>query len=154
MKKSVIFLVLAFTVGMAFAKNPPKATLEVARKVVPETAKYKTFKLDDGQYEITFLDTDKTTYEVEVSSSANKVVKIEVDRIKRSESTNVVLTQEDIQSLVKEKFPNANNIYITLDNEDGNAHKYEVEFTTDVFKAEIDINPENGDFGDEEYDYF
>lgn len=154
MKKSFIFLALAFTAGMMFAKNPPKATLEVARKVVPETAKYKNFKLDDGQYEISFLDTDKTKYEVEVSSSANKIVKIEVDRVKRSESTNVVLTQEDIQSLIKEKFPNASNVYITLDNEDGNARKYEVGFTTDVFKAEIDINPETGDFGDEEYNYF
>ena len=154
MKKTVVFLALTCLVGTAFAKNPPKAVLEAARSVVPENAKYGNFKQDNGHFEITFLDTDKTKYEVEVNSPANEVLKIEVDRIARSESANVVLTQENIQSLIEQKFPNASNIFIKLDDEDGNFHKYEVEFTTDLFKAEININPETGAFGDEEYEYF
>ncbi len=156
MKKIFCLTFFVLFVGIAFAERLPKKVLELAREKIPEDAQLKNFSFKDNEYELLFIDSAKTTYEVEIDKIGNRLslTDLKIESRTPAESKNIKLDMEDVKSLLREKFPEATDFRIELDYDRGDRAKYEVEFFTDTYKAEIEVNPFSGEFCKQEFEYY
>lgn len=138
--------------AMAFAAGND-AAVAAAKAEVPANSQIINSYVDDGKYNVHFKDANGDRYEVEVSTLTNKVLEVEIDRMVRTESRNVVITPEQAKEVVLKAYPDAKNVSVFTDRDD---HKveYEVYFSTDKFRGQADVNPETGALGDVELRYY
>jgi len=68
-------------------------------------------------------------------------------------STVMTKSFEDIEAIVLEEYPDAQEIIITT-GQDGNNTYYDAVFVTGEFAAEAKINPVTGAFSEREYVFF
>lgn len=156
MKKIFCLAFFILFAGIAFAERLPKKVLEMAREKIPEDAQLKNFNFKGDEYELLFIDSAKTTYEVEIDKIGNdlSLTDLKIETRATAKSKNIKLEMEDVESLLREKFPEAEDFRIELDYDRGDRAKYEAEFFTDKYKAEIEINPFSGEFCKQEFEYY
>lgn len=156
MKKFFCLTFFVLFAGIAFAERLPQDVLELAREKLPEDAQLKHFNAKHDEYELFFVDRVKSTYKVEIDRIGKNLSlkEVKIESRMPAESKNIRLNLEDVESLLREKFPEATDFRIELDYDHGGRAKYEVEFFTDTYKAEIEVNPFSGEFCKQEFEYF
>lgn len=156
MKKIFCLAIFVLLAGIAFAERLPKEVLEMAREKIPEDAQLKNSSFRDNEYELLFVDDAKSTYKIEIDKVGNNLSlkEIKIESRAPAESKNIKLEMEDVESLLREKFPEAADFKIELDYNRSGRAKYEAEFFTDEYKAEIEINPFTGEFSKQEFEYY
>lgn len=156
MKKNLCLAVFVLLTGIAFADRLPKNVLEMAREKIPADAQFKNYSFRDNEYELNFVDNAKSTYKVEIDKIGNNLAlkEIKIESRSSAESKNIKLELEDVESLLREKFPDVANFKIELEYDRGDRMKYEVEFSTEEYEAEIEVNPSSGEFCKQKFDYY
>lgn len=156
MKKIFCLTIFVLFAAIAFAERLPKDVMEMAREKIPENAQFKNFSFKDNEYELLFVDDEKSTYRIEIDKIGGNLLlkEIKIESRASAESKNVKLELEDVESLLREKFPDAANFKIELDYNRSGRAKYEAEFSTDEYKAEIEVNPFSGEFCKQEFEYY
>ena len=156
MKKIFYLTIFVLFAGIAFAERLPKNVLGMAREKIPEEAQLKNYSFKNNEYELLFVDDTKSTYRIEIDKIGNKLSlkEIKIESRASAESKNVKLELEDVEALLREKFPDVANFRIELEYDRNDRAKYEVEFSTDEYKAEIEVNPSSGEFCKQEFDYY
>lgn len=138
----------------AFAAVRGTSAVEAAKSKLPDSIVVMGY--DEGQDTaiVNFRDPESLLdYEVEVSLETGKVLKMEIDGASIHGSTVITKSFADIEQIILEEYPDANEILITTE-QDGNNTYYEAEFVTDEFAAEVKINPVTGAFSEREYVFF
>ncbi len=156
MRKIFCLAIFVLLAAIAFAERVPKNVMEMAREKIPENAQFKNFSFKENEYELLFVDDAKSTYKIEIDKLGDNLLlkEIKIESRASAESKNVKLELEDVETLLREKFPDAADFKIELDyNRNGRA-KYEAEFFTDEYKAEIEVNPSSGEFCKQEFEYY
>lgn len=138
--------------AMAFAAGSD-AAIAAAKAEVPANSQIINSYVDDGKYKVHFKDAYGDRYEVEVSTLTNKVLEVEVDRMVPTKATKAVLSPEQAQDLVLKAYPEAKNLSVYIDRDD-NMVEYEVYFSTEKYRGQVDVNPETGALGDVELKYY
>lgn len=156
MKKNLCLAIFVLFTGIAFADRLPKNVLEMAREKIPADAQFKNYSFRDNEYELNFVDNAKSTYKVEIDKIGNNLAlkEIKIESRSSAESKNIKLELEDVESLLREKFPDVANFKIEMEYDRGDRMKYEVEFSTDEYEAEIEVNPSSGEFCKQKFDYY
>ena len=90
---------------------------------------------------------------VEVSLETGKVLKMHMEGASIHGSTVMTKSFEDIEAIILEEYPDAQEIIITT-GQDGNNTYYDAVFVTGEFAAEAKINPVTGAFSEREYVFF
>ena len=138
--------------AMAFAAGNDEV-IAAAKAEVPANSQIINSYVDDGKYKVHFKDAYGDRYEVEVSVLTNKVLEVEVDRMVPTKATKAVLSPEQAQDLVLKAYPEAKNLSVYIDRDD-NMVEYEVYFSTEKYRGQVDVNPETGALGDVELKYY
>ena len=155
MKKiSIALLLLALMAFASLGAMAEKADLTPEeRQLVPRGSILIHQERDDGVLEMTYWHGEgKTLYEVKLHPDTQDVLKVESEHLYDNGSLNVVLTEADVLSLIGEKFPDAQNVQITLRTDDG-LKMYRAQFATALFTARVDFHPETGVVLESEMDY-
>lgn len=139
---------------IAKASQPTyRASIKTARTEVPKDAVLYVFKTEKNIDTLRFRDNANfTDYEVEVDNVLNKVVELEINGSNIVGSTTVRLNSTDIFNIVKEAYPDAQNIIIEKEQE-GNNFYYEADFFIQKGKVELKINPMTGAIAHTEIDF-
>jgi Predicted membrane protein len=139
----IIIAALVATTVMSNALTLNEAK-ELAKKEVPSTAEFQTSEEEDTKYEVVFYDqTNKETFEVEVSKDTQKVKKVESQLDNDLGSKTVKLSSADVEKIVKDKFQGITTASVYLNKDDG-LYEYEVTFKSDSFYGDATVNPETG----------
>lgn len=156
MKKNLCFTIFVLFAGIAFADRLPKNVLEMAREKIPADAQLKDYHFKHNEYELYFVDSARSTYKIEIDKIGNilSMKELKIESRTPAESKTIKLDVEDVESLLRKQFPDVNNFKIELDYDHNGRAKYEVEFFTDEYKAEIEVNPSSGEFCKQEFDYY
>lgn len=157
-RKKLLGAALASTAALvisatAFAALNEASAKELAQKWVPEGAAHVLTKADKLGYEVEFFDKEtNVTYEVELNKLTEAVTEIKTKLRNNPGSKIINLNEEDVKSIVRSEFPDANIQKIKLDSENG-YQQYEVNFTDGAIRGEMSINPETGVIIERELDY-
>ena len=128
--------------------------VEAAKTKLPESIVVLGY--DEGQDTaiVNFRDPDNLLdYAVEVSMETGKVLRVHMEGASIHGSTIMTKSFEDIEAIILEEYPDAQEIIITT-GQDGNNTYYEAVFVTDEFAAEAKLNPVTGAFSEREYVFF
>lgn len=148
MKKYIRILLTTLTICCfsmaAVAALHPETAKEIAAKAVPDSAEFVEIENDSDEYEVKFIDSNrKIKYSVDVSKEKEAVTKFEMKRIYDYGSNNIILSQQEVVSIVKKEYPDAAITKVKLDSDDG-LKEYKVKFTTPDVEGEMEINPQTG----------
>ena len=138
----------------AFAEMKASDAIESAKTKVPETIVVMGY--DEGQDTaiVNFRDPESLLdYAVEVSLETGKVLKMNVEGASIHGSTIITKTFEDIEAIILNEYPDAQEILITT-GQDGNNTYYDAVFVTPEFAAEVKMNPVTGAFSERDYVFF
>lgn len=138
----------------AFAAVRGTDAVEAAKTKLPESIVVLGY--DEGQDTaiVNFRDPDNLLdYAVEVSMETGKVLRMHMEGASIHGSTIMTKSFEDIEAIILEEYPDAQEIIITT-GQDGNNTYYEAVFVTDEFAAEAKLNPVTGAFSEREYVFF
>jgi len=138
----------------AFAAVRGTDAVEAAKTKLPESIVVLGY--DEGQDTaiVNFRDPDNLLdYAVEVSMETGKVLRVHMEGASIHGSTIMTKSFEDIEAIILEEYPDAQEIIITTGH-DGNNTYYEAVFVTDEFAAEAKLNPVTGAFSEREYVFF
>ena len=115
-----------------------------ARTYVPEDAALQGKERDDGAYKFHFYsESTGYSYEVEISRSSGEVREVESELRGGTGSSNVSLTEADIQGRVREWYPEAEISGMQLGQDDG-LYSYEVYFRADDKYGSLELNAAEG----------
>ncbi|MEG0797395.1 MAG: PepSY domain-containing protein [Acidaminococcaceae bacterium] len=157
---SVIALFMLAICATCFA-GPLQATLAqkeqaiaVAKAEVPANINYLGIKNDEDEFEVSFQDPATLEYyEVEVIAATGKIKTIEIKGANTAKSATVNQTEADIKAIVLAAYPDAQNLVITQDTENG-LTEYEAKFTATKFTVKLELNPATGAICKREHKYF
>lgn len=136
--------VCCFSIVGALASLSPETAKEIAAKALPNSAEFLVIEDDSDEYEVKFIDNNrKIQYSVDVSKAKETVTKVEMKRIYDYGSNRIILSQQEVVSIVKKEYPDAIITKVKLDSDDG-LKEYEVVFTTSEIEGEMEINPQTG----------
>lgn len=138
----------------AFAAVRGTDAVEAAKTKLPESIVVLGY--DEGQDTaiVNFRDPDNLLdYAVEVSMETGKVLRVHMEGASIHGSTIMTKSFEDIEAIILEEYPDAQEIIITT-GQDGNNTYYDAVFVTGEFAAEAKINPVTGAFSEREYVFF
>lgn len=138
----------------AFAAIRGTEAVEAAKTKLPENIVVLGY--DEGQDTaiVNFRNPDDLfDYAVEVSLETGKVLKMHMEGASIHGSTIMTKSLEDIEAIILEEYPDAQEIIITT-GQDGNNTYYDAVFVTGEFAAEAKINPVTGAFSEREYVFF
>ena len=138
----------------AFAAVRGTDAVEAAKTKLPESIVVLGY--DEGQDTaiVNFRDPDNLLdYAVEVSMETGKVLRVHMEGASIHGSTIMTKSFEDIEAIILEEYPDAQEIIITT-GQDGNNTYYEAVFVTNEFAAEAKLNPVTGAFSEREYVFF
>lgn len=138
----------------AFAAIRGTEAVEAAKTKLPENIVVLGY--DEGQDTaiVNFRNPDDLfDYAVEVSLETGKVLKMHMEGASIHGSTVMTKSFEDIEAIILEEYPDAQEIIITT-GQDGNNTYYDAVFVTGEFAAEAKINPVTGALSEREYVFF
>ena len=138
----------------AFAQMKATEAVEAAKTKLPDTIVVMGY--DEGQDTaiVNFRDPESLLdYAVEVSLETGKVLKMNVEGASIHGSTIITKTFEDIEAIILNEYPDAQEILITT-GQDGNNTYYDAVFVTSEFAAEVKMNPVTGAFSERDYVFF
>lgn len=129
----------------------------IAQKEVPANSTHIVTKAENAKfrpyYEVKFYDNaTHTEYEIEVLQANGAIKEFSMDNKTQIGSAKIVLSANDVQSIVAKEYPNARIYNLELDNDDG-FYEYEVKFQTPELRGEMKINPETGVVMEKELKY-
>lgn len=142
---AVVLIVIAVIVSTSFSSA---MTLDeaksIAQKYVPSTAKFVSSEEEDRYYEVAFYDEENGEgYEVEVNKETKVVKKVEMQKDNDEGSQTIVLTEDDVKKIIKEKFEGVTSVSVIL-TKDNELFEYEASFKADDFYGDADVNAETG----------
>lgn len=154
MKKLIMTLVVLGIIACASIGFASNAAVNAAKAEIPATCEMFSYEEDDGKTEMYFRDSASgMLYKVEAISATGRILEIEIKNRNIIHSNNVVKSYEDIKNIVKAAYPDARNIIVNLKRSFTKA-EYEVDFITDKYKGEAELNAETGEFEEIELEYF
>lgn len=117
---------------------------EIAQKYVPSTAAFVTSEEEDNKFEVMFHDDENGEgFEVEINKETKKVKQIETQLDNDLGSEEVVLTEEEVKEIIKEKFEGVTSVTVKL-NMDNGLYEYEADFKASDFYGDADVHPVSG----------
>lgn len=151
MKKTKIILgVTALLVTTCFTVFAQAATftVEQAKKIaenyIPKNSTFIKADNENNEYELKYYNESKQEkYELDIDKTSQKLVKFESQTTAHDGSLTVKITEDKAKEIVKKEFPNAENISVYLDTDNG-FKEYKVSFQYGDFYGTADINPETG----------
>lgn len=148
MKKLLVAGVMAGLLAMstsAFAATRAEI-MDAAKAEAPAKSIMFGYK-EDGPNKIECLLQDPATlleYTIEVDKASGKVIEVEIKGATTAKSRTLVKTQAEIEKIVLEAYPDAQNLVVKLDKDD-TMYEYEAKFTTPKYASvEMEINPTTG----------
>ncbi|SCM78914.1 Propeptide PepSY amd peptidase M4 [uncultured Sporomusa sp.] len=148
-KKKILGVMLASLISFgaattAFAAVTADSAQEIAKKWIPAGAVHVLTEDDVTAYEVTFFDNAaKIKYEIEIDKLTEKVTEVKTKLTNSHGSNTISLSRNDITEITLKEFPDAIIRKLRLASDDG-YQVYEVKFTTDTMRGELEINPETG----------
>lgn len=154
MKKRLLTLALGISMiassATAFAMTQQDAK-NLADSYVPADAQYSHVEEDKHDYDV-FYRTATDLYEVEVDKSLGKVKSLSIDKLSPSLSADVKITADDAKEILNKAYPNAAITRVKLDR-DGYKTTYDIDFTLDGVKGDMEILASDGTILETEFDY-
>ncbi|MBR3785799.1 MAG: PepSY domain-containing protein [Firmicutes bacterium] len=139
----VIIAVVVASTSFSSGMNLDKAK-EIAQGYVPASAKFISSEEEDRYFEVAFYDeAGKEHFEVEVIKETGEVKKVESQLSNDGGSNTIVLTEEEAQKAVKDRFDGITSSSAILTKDNG-LFEYEVSFKGDGFYGDADVNAESG----------
>lgn len=137
----VAAIILSTTFTQAMTLDEAK---EIAKKYVPSTATFVTSEEEENKFEVMFHD-DKNEegFEVEINKETKQVKKVESQLDNDLGSKTVKLSESDVKKIVKKAFDGITSISANLTKDNG-LYEYEVNFKSNDFYGNADVNPETG----------
>lgn len=134
-------IILSTTFTQAMTLDEAK---EIAKKYVPSTATFVTSEEEENKFEVMFHD-DKNEegFEVEINKETKQVKKVESQLDNDLGSKTVKLSENEIKKIVKKAFDGITSISANLTKDNG-LYEYEVNFKSNDFYGNADVNPETG----------
>jgi|GEM_PF-222649 len=124
-----------------------KEAAAAARAVVPAEALFQGNMEEPDKITFSFFDNRTLlAYQVEVLTPANAVRDVRINGSNLPGSVTVTKTPENIREIVKREYPDASISGVALKQE-GNLKYYLVDFKTEKFSANAEVNPVTGAFG-------
>ena len=117
-----------------------------ANAMVPSTATMYELKSDGPlKMEAKYRDVaNSTKYEVEVDNATGKVLEFKTKIYNISKSLSVGKSEADIKAIVLQEYPDAQNLFIKLDSDNGK-YEYEAKFSNEqCYEVELDLNAASG----------
>ena len=117
---------------------------EIAQKYVPSTATFVTSEEEENKFEVMFHD-DKNEegFEVEINKETKQVKKVESQLDNDLGSKTVKLSESEVKDVVKKAFEGITSISVNVTKDNG-LYEYEVDFKSNDFYGNADVNPETG----------
>lgn len=135
----------------AFTVDDAKAA---AAPYLPSGSTFLRSETDDREYELKYYSESlKELYELEVSRITRKVTKLESQKTDHRGSTDIKLSQADIEKLVDDQYDTYHSLSIELARDDG-YYIYEVSLISDDQKIELEIHPVTGEILEREIHYY
>lgn len=154
MKKRLLTLALGISMiassAVAFAMTQQDAK-NLADSYVPADAQYSHVEEDKHDYDV-FYRTTTDLYEVEVDKRSGKVTSLSIDKLSPSLSADVKISADDAKAILTQAYPNATITRVKLDR-DGYKTTYDIDFTLDGAKGEVEILASDGTILETEFDY-
>ena len=137
----VAAIILSTTFTQAMTLDEAK---EIAKKYVPSTATFVTSEEEENKFEVMFHD-DKNEegFEVEINKETKQVKKVESQLDNDLGSKTVKLSESEVKAIVKKAFDGITSISVNLTKDNG-LYEYEVDFKSNDFYGNADVNPETG----------
>ncbi len=134
-------IILSTTFTQAMTLDEAK---EIAKKYVPSTATFVTSEEEENKFEVMFHD-DKNEegFEVEINKETKQVKKVESQLDNDLGSKTVKLTENEVKNIVKKAFDGITSISVNLTKDNG-LYEYEVNFKSNDFYGNADVNPATG----------
>ena len=137
----VAAIILSTTFTQAMTLDEAK---EIAKKHVPSTATFVTSEEEENKFEVMFHDDkNKEGFEVEINKETKKVKKVESQLDNDLGSKKVKLSESQVKDIVKKAFEGITSISVNLTKDNG-LYEYEVDFKSNNFYGNADVNPETG----------
>lgn len=142
---SFITMLMILTISVtAFAALTETSAREIASKWMPDGTTYRLTKEDADEFEVYFFNKSlNTNYKVEINKFSAAITEISGKVQDAHGSTIVNISEQQIQAIVMNEFPDATIQKIALDTED-DYQVYEIKFTRGTSQGDMEINPENG----------
>lgn len=162
MKKRYLVLPLAISSACLFIGAVPvfaasSFTVEDAKTVaapyLPDGSTFLRSETDSREYELKYYNESlQELYDLDISRITQTVTKLEAQKLDHRGSAQVTLSSTEVENLVKKQYPDASDLSIWLDQDDG-YYVYEVSLTVDGSRVSLDIHPKTGDILEKEIDY-
>lgn len=154
MKKLLVTGLLAGLLAIsasAFAATPTEI-MNAAKAEAPANSIVFVYK-EDGKDKVECSLQDPATlleYTMEIDKTTAKVLEVKIKGATTAKSRALVKTQEEIEKLVLEAYPDAQNLVIKLE-KDEDMYQYEAQLATPKYASvELEINPTTGAFAKRE----
>ena len=136
--------IFASTAAFSNAMTLDKAK-SLAKEHVPSTAIFVKNDEEKTKFELEFYDsTQGATYDVEVSKDEERVMEVTMDKDSDLGGKSVKITEAQAKKLVTDEFTGAkvSNVYLNVDD---NLYTYDVDFRSDDFYGDAELNAETGE---------
>ena len=136
--------IFASTAAFSNAMTLDKAK-SLAKEHVPSTATFVKNDEEKTKFELEFYDsTQGATYDVEVSKDEERVMEVTMDKDSDLGGKSVKITEAQAKKLVTDEFTGAkvSNVYLNVDD---NLYTYDVDFRSDDFYGDAELNAETGE---------
>lgn len=118
---------------------------DIAAKYVPAGSVLMKTEIDDGSYELKFVQKDAgTKYEIAVSQITEKIVSFDSEKYDHQGGRTVTISEATAKKAVTDEQKDAEILYAVVDTDDGYS-KYKVSFRTKTCFGEYEIHPETGE---------
>lgn len=146
----VIPVFAAGTSGSSFTVDDAKA---VAAPYLPSGSTFLRSETDDREYDLKYYNESlKELYELEVNRSTRTVTKLESQKTDRRDSTDVKLSQSDIEDIIAGRYASYSSLSIELDRDNGYP-VYEASFISGDQKISLELHPATGAILEREIHY-
>lgn len=162
MNKRTLIIPFALSAACLFAGTVPafaagSFTVEDAKNVaasyLPSGCTFLRSETDSREYELKYYnESSGELYDLDVSRTTQKVTKLESQKIGSRGSDEVSLSTENVEKLVKDQYPSASGISVSLDRDDG-YYIYEASLTDGDSRVELKLHPTTGEILEKDIDY-
>lgn len=146
--KLAVLVLFSIFMNLTTVKASEFVTLEeaeiIAQSSLPQRSKLVDNIENESRYELKFYNKyKKEKYQVDIDKYTQQITtyKSQLDYLVGSEEID--LNEQKIEQIVLEQIPNAQDLLISLEQEN-NLYKYEVTFNTNSYSGQISINPNTG----------
>lgn len=151
MKKNIVLiagaaaLLAALSVSAYAAGLTAEQAKSIAEKYVPSDSVLVKTEIDDGNYELKFVQKEaETKYEISVSQTTEKIVSFDSEKFDHRGGRTVTISEATAKKAVTDEQKDAEILYAVVDTDDG-YNKYKVSFRTKTCFGDYEIHTETGE---------